>query len=618
MNHRLLLTAVLAIHGILLGYAAWWMSPTLDEPAHIAAGLSHWERGDFSLYRVNPPLIRLVATLPALAFGYDFEFPEVLNNDFSRKEFQIGEEFVAQNGRWTLWLVTMGRWACIPFSLLGAMVCYWWGRDLFGKSSGIMACCLWCFSPMVFGHASLLTPDSPSAALGALACYTYWNWLREPSWHRTITSGLILGIAELTKTTLILFYPLWPIVWLYYRLTDRQTIPFKQWRIELSMLIVRMTIGLYIINVGYIGNGSFVQLKEYEFRSEMLGSNPAENAYIGNRFREIGLGEIPVPLPFDYVLGIDHQQRDFEKFWGPSYLRGTYRQQGWWYYYAYALWVKTPLGTMLLAVCVVICRVFRLLECPKRRDEMVLVFPMVFVFCIVSSKWGFSHHLRYLFPCIPFAFVWICQIANLIGKSTIQSCTGSSFWRTRFAAFAIGFFAWTIGSSLWHYPNTLAYFNEFAGGPKNGAKHLLNSNIDWGQDLLQLEYWISKQGIQDDVHLAFDNYYNPFVLEIPNIVPWPIESDTKESDRVTSSDLGLRNSIVVPDGLYAISVNQLYEFPWSLRDRTGRRYSIDKTPLKQLRSMQPIGWVGYSIRIYTSDQLKMAYEKAANDERSER
>ena len=42
----------------------------------------------------------------------------------------------------------------------------------------------------------------------------------------------------------------------------------------------------------------------------------------------------------------------------------------------------------------------------------------------------------------------------------------------------------TVASTLSVYPHQLAYFNEAAGGPENGHKHLLHSNLDWGQDLL--------------------------------------------------------------------------------------------------------------------------------------
>ena len=203
-QNRVLLGSILALHTVLLALNALWMSPTLDEPAHLVAGISHWRFCDFSLYRVNPPLVRLVASVPAMLFGYSMDFPETLNDQLSRNEFRLGEKFVTENGRWSLWLVTFGRWLCIPFSLLAAWTCYLWGRDLYGVRAGVMAMLLWCFSPMVLGHASLMTPDAPAAALGALACYTFWRWLKKPSWRSTITAGIILGLAELSKTTLIL------------------------------------------------------------------------------------------------------------------------------------------------------------------------------------------------------------------------------------------------------------------------------------------------------------------------------------------------------------------------------------------------------------------------------
>jgi len=283
--NRRLLGFILVVHVVLIALNALWMSPTLDEPAHVVAGISHLRMGDFSLYRVNPPLVRAVASVPVLLAGYEMDFPKVLNDQFSRNEFRLGEEFVSQNGRRVLWLITLGRWACIPFSLLGAITCYLWGRDLYGRSSGLFACSLWCFSPMVLGHAALLTPDAPAAALGMLACYTFWLWLKQPNWQRTITTGIILGLAELSKTTLILFYPLWPVLWLIYRWNERKTMTLRRWQNEGIMLASRMLIGLYVINVGYLGTGSFVPLKEFEFRSEMLGA-VGDQSNSGNRFKE--------------------------------------------------------------------------------------------------------------------------------------------------------------------------------------------------------------------------------------------------------------------------------------------------------------------------------------------
>ena len=58
---------------------------------------------------------------------------------------------------------------------------------------------------------------------------------------------------------------------------------------------------------------------------------------------------VPVPVPRNYLLGIDVQKRDFESHYY-SYLRGEWRKEGWWYYYLYGLAVKVPLGVWALAL----------------------------------------------------------------------------------------------------------------------------------------------------------------------------------------------------------------------------------------------------------------------------
>ena len=63
----------------------------------------------------------------------------------------------------------IARWACIPFSLLGAWMCYLWGRDLYNAAAGRLACLLWCFSPTILGQAQMITPDTGATAFGLAA-----------------------------------------------------------------------------------------------------------------------------------------------------------------------------------------------------------------------------------------------------------------------------------------------------------------------------------------------------------------------------------------------------------------------------------------------------------------
>lgn len=68
---RRVLGLLLLIHTAILAYCAYVHSPTLNEPAHLVAGLTHWKFARFDVYNVNPPLIKMVAALPVMLVGYN-------------------------------------------------------------------------------------------------------------------------------------------------------------------------------------------------------------------------------------------------------------------------------------------------------------------------------------------------------------------------------------------------------------------------------------------------------------------------------------------------------------------------------------------------------------------
>jgi len=217
---HLALFVLLGVQGILLGFSASQQSPTLNEPAHLLAGLSHWRFRSFELYRANPPLVRTLAAAPVVLHRYHADWSEHRQHAGARPVFQMGKTFLRDNGRQAFSLMILARWACIPFCLLGAWICFLWARDLFGVAAAYLACSLWCFSPMVLGLGSTIAPDAHASALGLAACYTFWRWLKRPTWTQAILTGGVLGLAELSKTTMILFYPLWPLIWIAYRLGE--------------------------------------------------------------------------------------------------------------------------------------------------------------------------------------------------------------------------------------------------------------------------------------------------------------------------------------------------------------------------------------------------------------
>ncbi|HEY6357390.1 MAG TPA: hypothetical protein VIX35_04050, partial [Vicinamibacterales bacterium] len=62
--------------------------------------------------------------------------------------------------------------------------------------------------------------------------------------------------------------------------------------------------------------------------------------------------------------------------------------------------------------------------------------------------------------------------------------------------------AWGAASSFWVFPHYLAYFNESIGGPSHGYRYLVDSNLDWGQELKDLKRFMDEHHIAK-VYLSY-------------------------------------------------------------------------------------------------------------------
>jgi hypothetical protein len=77
----------------------------------------------------------------------------------------------------------------------------------------------------------------------------------------------------------------------------------------------------------------------------------------------------------------------------------------------------------------------------------------------------------------------------------------------------------TLGSTLRTYPHQLAYFNELAGGPCEGWRHMLGSSFDWGGHLVSLREWITtRERPRDDdvIGVVYPEALRPEILAVKN------------------------------------------------------------------------------------------------------
>ena len=578
---------VLIVQAALLAWSGYVHSPTHLEVFHLPAGLSHWELSRYDLFRVNPPLIRMVAALPIYLLPHESNYSSYSSDPFYRAEYGVGLDTMHANGTNFVWLVTLARWACIPFILLGGWICFCWARHLYGDIAAVIALVLWCFCPYVLGHGSMIAPDAHAAALGIAVAYLFWRWLKKPTWMLALGVGIVLGIAQLSKFTLLVFYPLGIILWLVYRLTPPDSKKWALWGRETCMGACIVAISIFVINIGYDFEGALKPLGEYRFQTKTLtGIDSLENIpkASGNRFVGTWLTNCPVPLPANYVAGIDLQKKDFETgvF---SYLRGTWQIGGWWYFHLYALLIKMPLGTWGIVLFAILLSIMSGHYRRSWQDELFLLLPVIVLIVILSTQDGISIHSRYSMPLLPFLFIWASKV-------------GGVFLRHRWSlsVVVVLLLTWSVGSSLYFFPHGISYCNELVGGPKNAYKHLAKSDSSWGQDLLFLKKWIDAYPEVTDLQLAHCGPFDPRLAGLQFTLP-PVAPNGKErAEELPPEILGPQ------PGWYAIDVCFLLGGdPLSASDGMGgwdQPSKIRGYDLSYFLNFEPVARAGYSIYIY--------------------
>jgi len=263
-----------------------------------------------------------------------------------------------------------------------------------------------------------------------------------------------------------------------------------------------------------------------------------------------------------YLQGIIFQLEHASK--GHSFfLLGQYSTSGWWYYFIVAFFIKTPIPTLILssASLFFIAKRFRL---NYNINELCLLVPVLFIFSFFSINHQ-SIGLRYILPIYPFLYVLIGKIMAIKSSGKLANLLFSLI------------LLWYFLGSINIYPHYLAYFNESILGPKNGYKYLIDSNLDWGQDLKGLKDYMDKNNI-DKIYLSYFGTDLPDRYGIKyNWLPSPLF--TKDS---------LQNEMHFPiKGLIAISATNLQGL-----------YFNNKNIYAWLKNYEPIAKIGYSIFIY--------------------
>lgn len=528
-------------------HCAFSKSVTHDELWHLPAGLVSLRTGRFDVDHLNPPLTRMWAALPLWIAGVEA--------DDDATGPAVGLRFVQRHPDRFRAYYTWGRLFNLTLSVATALILARWARELMGPAAAFVALLLYATCPNILAHSSIVTPDAGLMLLTLATLYALWGWVDRLTWKSALAVGLLLGLAQASKFTAVLLYPVVTILWLV-------TLRHSRWRIAALQLLSIFVVSLLVLNAAYLFRGSGRPLGEYQFQSTSLQT-------LGAVLR--GFGNLPVPLPRDYLEGLDAQRSIMEGA-HPVFLDGEWNVTGFSDYYPRTLLYKLPHVTQAVVLLGLLLWLIGPPPLHRWRTLLLLLLPVGLLLGVAGGT-SMQLGIRYVLPILP--------LLMLLGARA-GAAQAERSPRIRGAALAL--LTLLCLASLRHHPHHLAYFNEYAGGPNGGRNHLLDSNIDWGQDLHLVKAFMDEHELPT-IGLAYFGTVPPELVGIDYTLP---PGRTAETAATWS----------LPPGWYAVSVNYVMGRPHVIHQPDGGSHGVGLDEFGYFRNHQPVERLGYSIDVF--------------------
>jgi hypothetical protein len=433
------LSLLLALFAARLLHTAASKSLTFDEPHYIGTGLQLWHTGDYHFSRVlqfHPPLAFHLASVPLL-------FMDV--GDATNAP-SVGAALLGEGGPPLAAVRFASRLPFVLIAVWGALLCFLWVREAASPGAGLLAAFLFSFSPSFLAHGSLAHTDALVSVLVIQALYTLWRWERRPSAGRLALCGLSLGLALAAKLSALLVAVAFACELLRLALRAHPAVGSGALPARLARaagaLAALAACSVFVLWLAY--GGSFA-----------LAADP------GGRFPDV-----PLPGYLRALMFVDAANQ----LPRPYFFLGELRSGGDALYMPVAFLTKEPLGLIAL-----VAGAGALLAARRRAPRLAgfLAIPCALYFVTLVFWVDVPLGYRYALPLVGL----VCVLAaaelwpppdGLARKAALAAC----------AALAL--------ESAWIHPHYLAFFNAAAGGPANGRRLLLDSNLDWGQDVTTL------------------------------------------------------------------------------------------------------------------------------------
>jgi hypothetical protein len=430
---------------------------TYDEPVHVAMGLEWLDRGTYTLELQHPPLARIFDAIALRIDGQHYPPGPIVLSDPGvpiRKGNAIfgGSDDYQRN-------LTLARIGVLPWLLLAAFVVFHWTRSIANTESAVAAVALFTFVPPILGHAGLATTDMALAATLAAAIYAFVRCLERPSIGRVLLFAVALAAAVLCKFSAIPFMLVIGLILLLKARPDRRVVGIIAIALPIAALIIW---SMYRFSIWPASLYGFAPSELLAMLADAKAPPDRALYFLLSRFR------LPAP---EFFAGLAHLG-EHTLFGHPSYFLGQIRTHGVWYFFPVVIALKTPIAFLILALLGI-----------RKATAPILAAAAIVVIAMASR---INLGVRHVLPIYP-----LLAIAG--GIALIE------MWqRRRVLAVILG--AWIAVSSLLAHPNYIAYFNELAGRHPEGI--VVDSDLDWGQDLPSLREAVADRGI-DRLWIAY-------------------------------------------------------------------------------------------------------------------
>ena len=444
-GERLAVAALLAVMALQLAHGLRADGLTNDEVLYIAAGWRQLTRGDQRLNPTHPPLAEDLAALGLM--GLRPRTPD-LADDADPLAYAYRFVHVENDARA---LIPRARVPVLLATLALALLCGWWAREACGARAGLAALALFCFHPSLLAHGHLATTDLPAALAMVATSWAFWHWCRAPRAAWAAATAFAFGIGAATRLTAWILAPC--LLALAVGRVLRAPAGERPRAVREAAVLGALLVTLVPL----------VIWAAYGFRG------PA------------------AILPAQYVEGARFQLWH-NRHGHLAYLLGQRSRTGWPYYFVVALLVKSTPGFLLAMGIGAVALMRRDVAAGAALHWLI---PAAATFAAVSAG-----HIqigeRYLLPVHAY-------LVPLLGCALARWSSGG---RAKAAAALLALALHAASGIAANGAGHIAYFNVFAGGTRGGHRVLLDSNLDWGQDLPRLAAWMRERGLAS-VQLAY-------------------------------------------------------------------------------------------------------------------